>query len=108
MGKNKKGSITQKTDVDEHIDLINTLGDMLGQTAKSKMERFVYMSCISKTACFLINCTSLFPPVWTERGAETAQSCLIHWSSIIELQPQCRTGPKLAHEASTNQRPSRH
>ena len=30
----------QKTDVDEHIDLINTLGDMLGQTAKSKMEEF--------------------------------------------------------------------
>ena len=26
----------QKTDVDEHIDLINTLGDMLGQTAKSR------------------------------------------------------------------------
>ena len=49
MGKHKKGSITiniltfdpQKTDVDEHIDLINTLGDMLGQTAKSKMEKFV-------------------------------------------------------------------
>ena len=32
---------SQKTDVDEHIDLINTLGDMLGQTAKSKMEKFV-------------------------------------------------------------------
>ena len=32
----------QKTDVDEHIDLINILGDMLGQTAKSKMEKFVY------------------------------------------------------------------
>ena len=31
----------QKTDVDEYIDLINTLGDMLGQTAKSKMEKFV-------------------------------------------------------------------
>ena len=31
----------QKTDVEEHIDLINTLGDMLGQTAKSKMENFV-------------------------------------------------------------------
>ena len=30
-----------KTDIDEHIDLINTLGDMLGQTAKSKMEKFV-------------------------------------------------------------------
>ena len=31
----------QKTDVDEHIDLINTLGDMLVQTAKSKMEKFI-------------------------------------------------------------------
>ena len=31
----------QKTDVDEHIDLINTLGDMLGQTANSKMAMFV-------------------------------------------------------------------
>ena len=31
----------RKTDVDEHIDLINTLGDMLGQTAESKMEKFI-------------------------------------------------------------------
>ena len=31
----------QKTDVDENIDLINTLGDMLGQTAEAKMEKFV-------------------------------------------------------------------
>ena len=31
----------QKKDVDEHIELINTLGDMLGQTAESKMEKFV-------------------------------------------------------------------
>ena len=31
----------QKTNLDEHIDLINTLGDMLGQTAKSKMEKFI-------------------------------------------------------------------
>ena len=30
-----------KADVDEHIDLINTLGDMLGQTAEAKMEKFV-------------------------------------------------------------------
>ena len=28
----------QKTDVDEHIDLINTLGDMLGHTEESKMK----------------------------------------------------------------------
>ena len=33
----------QKTDVDEHIDLINILGDMLGQTAKLKMEKFIDM-----------------------------------------------------------------
>ena len=39
--------------------------------------------CISKTACFLVDCTSLFPPVWTERGVETTQSCLVHRSSII-------------------------
>ena len=31
----------QKTDVDDNIDLINTLGDMLGQTDESKMEKFV-------------------------------------------------------------------
>ena len=31
----------KKTDVDEHIDLINTLGDMLGQTEESKMEKFI-------------------------------------------------------------------
>ena len=31
----------QKTDVDEHIDLINTLGDMLGQMAELKMEKFI-------------------------------------------------------------------
>ena len=31
----------QKTDVDEHIDLIKTLGNILGQTAESKMEKFV-------------------------------------------------------------------
>ena len=30
-----------KTDVDEHIDLINTLGDMLGQTEELKMEKFI-------------------------------------------------------------------
>ena len=31
----------QKTDVDEHIYLINTLGDMLGQTDESKIEKFI-------------------------------------------------------------------
>ena len=49
-GKTKRGQLQswnmltfdpQKTDVDEHIDLINTLGGMLGQTAKLKMEKLV-------------------------------------------------------------------
>ena len=31
----------QKITVDEHIDLINTLSDILGQTAETKMEKFV-------------------------------------------------------------------
>ena len=31
----------QKTDVDEHIDLINTLGDMIGQKDEAKMEKFI-------------------------------------------------------------------
>ena len=31
----------QKTDVDEHINLINILGDILGQTAESMMEKFI-------------------------------------------------------------------
>ena len=31
----------QKTDVDEHIDLIDTLGDMLGQKEESKRDKFI-------------------------------------------------------------------
>ena len=45
----------QKTDVDEHIDLINTLGDMSGQIDKSKMEKFIdTMPTIIQT--YLITC----------------------------------------------------
>ena len=43
---------SQKTDVDEHVDLINTLGDMLGQTEESKMEKFIdTMPTIIQTHC---------------------------------------------------------
>ena len=31
----------QKMDVDEHIDLINTLGNMLGQKDESKKDKFI-------------------------------------------------------------------
>ena len=51
----------QKTDVDEHIDLINTLGDMSGQTDKSKMEKFIdTMPTIIQT--YLITCKT-----WAKR-----------------------------------------
>ena len=33
----------QKTDIDEHIDLINTLGDMLGPKEESKKDKFIDM-----------------------------------------------------------------
>ena len=33
----------QKMDIDEHIDLINTLGDMLGQNEESKKDKFIDM-----------------------------------------------------------------
>ena len=35
----------QKTDVDKHIDLINTLGDMLGQTEESKKDKSIDIMC---------------------------------------------------------------
>ena len=50
MGKTKRDQLQswniltfdpQKTDVDEHIDLINMLGDMLGQKEVAKMEKFI-------------------------------------------------------------------
>ena len=31
----------KKTDVDKHIDLINTLGDMVDQKEEAKMEKFI-------------------------------------------------------------------
>ena len=31
----------QKMDIDEHIDLVDTLGDMLGQKDESKKDKFI-------------------------------------------------------------------
>ena len=31
----------QKMDIDEHIDLVNTLGDMLGQKDESNKDKFI-------------------------------------------------------------------
>ena len=35
--------IPKNTDVDEHIDLINMLGDMVDQKEEAKMEKFIEM-----------------------------------------------------------------
>ena len=31
----------QKMDIDEHVDLVDTLGDMLGQKDESKKDKFI-------------------------------------------------------------------
>ena len=44
MGKNKKRTVTitvTVTDVDEHINLLNTLGDMVDQKEEAKKEKFI-------------------------------------------------------------------
>ena len=50
MGKNKERTIAimdnlsfdpQKTDIDEQIDLVLTLGNMLQQDEQAKMEQFI-------------------------------------------------------------------
>ena len=53
----------QMTDADEHIDLINTLGDLLGQTEESNMEKF-----IDTMPTIIIGgsrgCAQHMPPLW--------------------------------------------
>ena len=60
----------QKTDVDEHIDLNNTLGNMLGETAESKMEMFVdTMPTIIQT--HLITCKTGQTPLRKQKNWST-------------------------------------
>ena len=49
-GRTKRGQLQlwnslsfdpQKTDIDEQIDLVSTLGNMLGQDKQAKMEKFI-------------------------------------------------------------------
>ena len=66
-------------DVDEHIDLINTLGDMLGQTEESKMEKFIdTMPTIMQT--HLITCKT-----W-EKTTDKVKELL---GSVIHQQLHC-------------------
>ena len=62
------------------------------QTSTCFQDIYHYMSCISKTACFLVNYTPLSLQFgWNEelKGSNGSH----HWSAIIELHPQNRTRP---------------
>ena len=78
----------QKTDVDEHIDLINTLGDMLGQTAESKIEKFVdTMPTIIQT--HLITCKN-----WekTTKGAKELEHIIRKCDPLAAALPNLAQG----------------
>ena len=66
-----------------------------------------YMSCIDKTACFSVNCTSL-PSSLDGIRNHKARTGLVRQSSLIKLCPQNWTRPNLVRKASANQRLSRH
>ena len=92
----------QKTYVDEHIDLINTLGDILGQTAKSKMEKFVdTMPTIIQTR--LITCKN-----WekTTKKAKELEHIIRKCDSLAAALPNLKgpdqSNPKLKVEEKAN------
>ena len=80
----------QRTEVDENIDLIITLGDMLGQTAESKMEKFVdtMPTIIQK---YLITC---------ENWAKTTKKAKELEHIIRKCDPAAATLPTLTQGAA--------
>ena len=59
---------------------------------KAKINSCAYMSCISKTACFLVNYAPLSFHLDGMRNRK-ARTGLVHRSAIIELHPQNQTRP---------------
>ena len=81
----------QKTDVNEHIVLINTLGNMLGQMAKLKMEMFIdTMPTIIQT--HLITCKT-----W----AKTTKKAKEIEHIISKCDPSAATLPNLTRHSSS-------
>ena len=69
----------KKTDVDEHIDLINTLGDMADQKEEAKMERFIE-TMLTMIQTHLIICKD-----W----AETKDKANILYRNVTHQLLQC-------------------
>ena len=57
---NNLSSNPQKTDIDEQIDLVLTLGNMLGQDEQAKMEKF------TETMCTIIQTHLIIEPNWAD------------------------------------------
>ena len=80
----------KNTDVDEHIDLINTLGDMVDQKEEAKMEKFI------ETMPTMIQTHLIICKDWAE-VKDTAKS-LIH--IIQKCDPPTPAMPMMAAGAT--------
>ena len=71
----------KNTDVDEHIDLINTLGDMVDQKEEAKMEKFI------ETMPMMIQTHLIICKDWAE-VKDTAKPLEHIYKNVIHLLPQ--------------------
>ena len=87
MGKTKREQLQswnifsfdpKKTDVDEHIDLINTLGDMVDQKEEAKMEKFI------ETMPTMIQTLLIICKDWAEQNLSSTL-----YENAIHQPPQC-------------------
>ena len=81
----------KKTDVDEHIDLINTLGDMVDQKEEAKMEKFI------ETMPTMIQTHLIICKDWAETKDKAKSLEHITWkcdppTSAMPLVTTCATG----------------
>ena len=91
----------QKTDVDEHIDLINTLGDMLGQTVESKMEKFIdTMQTIIQT--HLITCKTWAKTTKKAKELEHIRRCDPSAAAVPNLTKGTAVPSLYSHIAHSN------
>ena len=102
MGKTKRDQLQswnilifypQKTDFGEHIDLINTLADMLAQMEESKMEKFIdTMPTIIQT--HLITCKT-----WakTTKKAKELEHIIRKCDPLVAALPNMTKGTAVPH-----------
>ena len=78
----------KKTDIDEHIDLINTLGDMVDQKEEVKMEKFI------ETMPTMIQTHLIICKDWAEiKDKEKSLECIIRKCDLATpVMPLVTTG----------------